>query len=643
MRTSIFWMGPTVLFGGERRETERVVRTTAALLGCFMVACQAPLPPSPERVAVTREQIIDGSRDTSSDSVVAVVAQDSSSRIALCSGSVIGPYHVMTAKHCVFDEAGKRRPASAFTVAVGNDLTVQSGVSAVSRVSDVRTTPGSDIDTDVRNGDDIAILLCSSKLRPTALRTATRGPDVGSEVTIIGFGRTMPGVPDQSDAGIKFIGTTEVTGLDSHLIQTEGDSATCEGDSGGPLLDESGAVAGITSFGLDMECLGSKSLYTRVSRHAALIEGALAWSPSCPDAKPETCNGVDDNCDGVTDEICKAIGESCSANSECEGGLCANIDGRSVCTSSCDPTQALTECPQGTLCRAMGCGFGRCVVGKAGDLNDGTACTTGLECAAGNCGSAKGRALCGRPCRTKGGDACPMGQVCDSSDGTADCGTCVPVELSDALRPFGSPCESDAQCGSSSCAGVGMPGAFCTRNCNALIGCGMGLHCRDGQCAAGSLGTAGSSCVNAMDCGSMASDCAARDGDKVCAPRCNVQSECSGGLECAADDDGVRHCLRVGTALGLPCETGAQCTTGLCSAGQCARVCSVSSPCPLGFTCEASAQMSGSSVCRTEAPAAPKTANAEGGCSAAGAPPAGSGALLVYALLGWLARRRLRA
>lgn len=644
-------MSPLSCFGvggraGQRRWTPiaRGVLACVAVALCVLAGCDAAAPGGAgPRVAVERQAIIDGMRESGRESVVAIVARERST-VGLCTGSVIGPYHVMTAKHCVYNQSGDRMPASAFSVVVGDDLTRSGGIDSVSRVSEIRTVSGDDLDRDVRNGDDIAILLLSNRLSVPALPTATRAPSVGSEVTIIGFGRTMPGVPDPDDAGIKFIGTAEVTGIDTHLIQTEGESATCEGDSGGPLLDERGAVAGITSFGLDMECMSSLSLYTRVSRHAELIEDALRWSPSCPDAAPETCNGVDDNCDGVVDEVCRDIGDSCNANTECEGGLCARIDGRNQCTSACDPTEALPECSKGTTCRAMGCGIGRCVAAEDGATADGDACSAHSQCASGFCGSVEGMRLCARACRTPGGDSCPMGQVCDTSDGSGGCGSCVRVTLSRALRPFGAVCDSATQCESGMCMGAGMTGAFCTRACGALEPCGPGLHCRDATCVAGALGTPGTSCVSDMDCGMLAPRCTARDGDRVCAADCATDDTCGVGLECTASDDGARRCLRAGTALGLPCTQAAECTTGLCDGGRCARLCSASTPCPDGFECRSGTDAASDPLCQRLEPASSTAAADAGGCAvAAGARRLASWAQLAgWLLLAWVLQRRRR-
>ena len=54
-------------------------------------------------------------------------------------------------------------------------------------------------------------------------------------------------------------------------------------------------------------------------------------------------------------------------------------------------------------------------------------------------------------------------------------------------RPLGSACDSGSQCESGDCLGAGSDNAFCTRACNASMGCGSGYHCRDARCVAGML------------------------------------------------------------------------------------------------------------------------------------------------------------
>jgi secreted trypsin-like serine protease len=595
----------------------RLAGGLACLLRLLSACESAPVDPREPRVDVSTQPVIDGERETGFSAVVAIVeAMPGTSGGSLCSGSVIGPYQVLTAKHCVIDEQGQAFPVSALFVAVGDDLTRRTGVSAVLRVSDVHTTPGTDIDAAAADGDDIAILLLSTRTSVAPIAVSTHAPVLGTEVEIVGFGRTVPGMSQASDSGIKYRGTMEVTNLDARLLQTDGSSSACQGDSGGPVLDDKGEIVGIVSFGLDMSCYGSTLISTRVSRHQALIDTALSWTPSCPNPTREVCNGSDDNCDGTVDEGCLEQGEACRSNQQCKGAQCATIDGADVCTSLCDPTQSLASCQPGSYCREFDCGQGVCVLGAVGDGEDGSACTRDTDCAAAHCGSAGRTRLCGRPCHAGLEGGCPLGQVCDDSDGGGESGCamgiCIPVERSDAARPFGSVCESAKQCDSEDCLGAGAADAFCTRACGASAGCGSGFHCRDARCVGGGLGATGASCVDSADCSTMAPDCVARDGDRVCAPSCRDDSGCPGNFACSRAADDSSRCLRKGAALGSDCGADSECSTGLCDQGRCARACSPSIPCPHDFACTPEGH-AGAALCVARPPAD------DGGCSVAAA------------------------
>jgi hypothetical protein len=246
-----------------------------------------------------------------------------------------------------------------------------------------------------------------------------------------------------------------------------------------------------------------------------------------------------------------------------------------------------------------------------------------VECASGRCADVNGSMICARQCDPTAGD-CGGGTLCES-DGT--CGSCIPPELSTMPRPFGAPCDGDADCASMDCA-MGEGGEpFCTEACTA-DSCSDGYHCRESRCVRGDAVTPGEPCVHTDDCAEGA--CVGIDGDMVCAVDCSA--DCDAGFECEPTTDGDR-CVPAGVGLGEPCMNHGVCRTGLC-AGTCTRVCDTS-PCPDGFDCVPAGEVSGCF------PAAePMMPTESGGCAVGASGARGS---LVAIALGLLLLRRRRS
>lgn len=149
------------------------------------------------------------------------------------------------------------------------------------------------------------------------------------------------------------------------------------------------------------------------------------------EAKPESCNGIDDDCDGSTDNgICASTnqctegqcdvgagaciyvektgtcddGNACTKNDHCEAGKCVGgsttscDDGDPCTTDSCDSGsgECVHEnyegpslgCEDNNACTQDACSGGKCVhvsTNDGGACEDGNLCTTGTVCAGGKC------------------------------------------------------------------------------------------------------------------------------------------------------------------------------------------------------------------------------------------------------------------
>ncbi len=60
------------------------------------------------------------------------------------------------------------------------------------------------------------------------------------------------------------------------------------------------------------------------------------------------------------------LGDDCSTNSDCQSGLCVELNGRHFCSGKCSLDDA-TSCPQGLVCQDFGSDGALCVYGESGN------------------------------------------------------------------------------------------------------------------------------------------------------------------------------------------------------------------------------------------------------------------------------------
>jgi V8-like Glu-specific endopeptidase len=215
------------------------------------------------------------------------------SKLRLCTGSVIAPRVVVTAKHCVHDESPEDVwtpvAASALTVSIGHSMIDGGGIAREVGVAGIRVTPGAYTLGDALAGDDLAVLVLDAVAGVDPVGVSTEPPALDDEVLIAGFGFTEDDV-----LGVKHSGSAVVDVVLEGTFETHGPAWTCTGDSGGPALHAGRReLLGVTSVG-PKGCASPRSIYSRVDRHAAMIAKALADTGATPpeppvgDAGPET-------------------------------------------------------------------------------------------------------------------------------------------------------------------------------------------------------------------------------------------------------------------------------------------------------------------------------------------------------------------
>ncbi len=230
---------------------------------------------NPPRIGSLRAAILGGVEPEGADATVAVgYVAEASGFVGSCSGTLVAPSVVLTAKHCI-PRPFECRVGGGFAVGLGplgldRQILVREAVCAPNACGD-DCPPGWNF-----VGEDLALAILEEPILDIdALPVAWEGDglEVGDVVRLIGYGLT-----ETLESGRRLATDDEVATLWDDEIVMRG-NGVCPGDSGGSVVDDAGRVVGVIARTSDDRCNlpppDRLTFATRVTAWLELVQGAI--------------------------------------------------------------------------------------------------------------------------------------------------------------------------------------------------------------------------------------------------------------------------------------------------------------------------------------------------------------------------------
>lgn len=368
----------------------------AALALGLVVGCSQASKTDAQRTSSSRQAIQGGTTDTTHTFAVGVCGDfGAGGQCAYrCSGALITPNLVVTARHCV-QQAPEEvhcdqnpsfggQQANSFHVTTNVNMLSSTGKHGVQQII---VPPDSHI-----CGNDIALLILSDMISASEAKPIVPGvqydmgdPRYGNLFTAIGYGAIDPSGDSSGTRRIKEnIQLLCIPGdqyipcpAEAQINANEfvGGDGTCQGDSGSSAYEQKSFNADINtvvSWGVlsrggasadGTTCQGS--IYTRLDKWRDLIiqtanQASNNWS-LYPKPVPDWTGPfvpIPTKDAGAKDAGKKGsqsglgLGEACTTDSECASKVCAQLDSGGVCSAACDDD---SQCSDGYTCQDSLC------------------------------------------------------------------------------------------------------------------------------------------------------------------------------------------------------------------------------------------------------------------------------------------------